>query len=188
WLHMLNEVYVRWNKGESVFAISAERTKDLQWTFNQSTITLGEISDVRRLASIIDKIELPDRFASILVESRILQHVFICDPQRVMVARVDYWIDQCLMDLVHCGDNAASKSRLGNFFLKLVTMTEFLKELVPAVHEFLTKYVHSWNGLEYQEQIFKLLTFLRPGTFDQIYTGFLEPLNKLFVVSTASWK
>ncbi|CAG8558099.1 10282_t:CDS:10, partial [Acaulospora morrowiae] len=106
----------------------------------------------------------------------------------VMVARVDYWIDQCLMDLVHCGDNATSKSRLGNFFLKLVTMTEFLKELVPAVHEFLTKYIHSWNGLEHQEQIFKLLTFLRPGTFDQIYTGFLEPLNKLFVVSTASWK
>ncbi|CAG8439438.1 13145_t:CDS:10 [Acaulospora colombiana] len=188
WIHLLNKVYARWNKGESLFAAPAGKLKNSRWT---GITTLEEISDVKQFAANIDKIEFPDRLASVLVDSRILQDILACDPQKVIVARVNYWIDQYLMYLVHCGDNDRddnARSRFVEFFFKLVAMTEVLKELLPAIHEFMIKYIRSWNGIEHQGQIFSILAFLRPGPFDQISTNFLEPLKKLFAASAASWK
>lgn len=46
----------------------------------------------------------------------------------VTIARISYWLEQCLMDLVYWNDNTAeTKARFNGLLLKLVALTEFMK-------------------------------------------------------------
>ncbi|CAG8686538.1 10586_t:CDS:10, partial [Cetraspora pellucida] len=206
WSQLVNQIQRRWNSDKSSFNMplarptiprTMEKRRKIEHndiptarTYNvtQKSVTIDEMSDIRQLASNIDKVELPNQLASIL-DNRMLQHVIVSNPERVAMARISYWIDQYLMDLVYWSDqNTNTKMRLDCLLNKLVTMTEFMKELLPDVQEFLTKYVYSWDGGEYQELIFRLLTFLRTGPYNQFYEKVLKPLQFLYCDSSASWK
>jgi len=39
--------------------------------------------------------------------------------------------------------------------------------LLPVIQEFLVKYIQTWDGIEHQDAIFKLLSFLRPEPFER---------------------
>ncbi|CAG8810073.1 42974_t:CDS:10, partial [Gigaspora margarita] len=206
WYQLINQVQKRWNNDKSLLHMpltrpmipkTMEKRRKIEHndipstrTYNvtQKSITLEEISDIRQLASNIDKVELPNQLASVL-DHRMLQHVIVSYPERVAIARISYWIDQYLMDTVYWSDqNTTTKMRIGFLLNKLVTMTEFMKELLPVIQEFLMKYIHSWDGREYHELIFRLLTFLRPGPYNQFYENILKPLQSLYDNSSASWK
>ncbi|CAG8433086.1 10715_t:CDS:10 [Diversispora eburnea] len=173
WFLLLNQVYIRWNNDGSLLnpnvtnkrrklEISSSNTISVFNTF-QNTIDINEISDVKHLASIIDKIEFPNHLVSILMEDRILQHILVYDPKEIIILRSNYWIHLCLMESVYLND---CETRLDDLLFKLVTMTEFLKELFPVVQEFMIKYIPSWNGIAHQKQMFKLLAYIRPGSFN----------------------
>ncbi|CAG8623440.1 19181_t:CDS:2, partial [Gigaspora rosea] len=185
WYQLINQVQKRWNNDKSLLHMpltrpmipkTMEKRRKIEHndipstrTYNvtQKSITLEEISDIRQLASNIDKVELPNQLASVL-DHRMLQHVIVSYPERIAIARISYWIDQYLMDTVYWSDqNTTTKMRIDFLLNKLVTMTEFMKELLPVIQEFLMKYIHSWDGREYHELIFRLLTFLRPGPYNR---------------------
>ncbi|CAG8761414.1 5653_t:CDS:10, partial [Racocetra persica] len=206
WSQLINQVQRRWNSDKSLLSLPLarptipkimEKRRKIEHndiptarTYNvtQKSVTLDEMSDIRQLASNIDKIELPNQLASIL-DNRMLQHVIVLNPERVAIARISYWIDQYLMDLVYWSDqNTNTKMRFDCLLNKLITMTEFMKELLPGIQEFLTKYIHSWDGGEYQDLIFRLLTFLRPGPYNQFYEKILKPLQFLYCNSSPGWK
>ncbi|RHZ76457.1 hypothetical protein Glove_197g85 [Diversispora epigaea] len=196
WFLLLNQVYTRWNNDGSLInpnnkwrkldhiEIPSSSAISVFNTF-QNTIDIDEILDVKHLASIINEIEFPNHLVSILMEDRILQHILVCDPKEIIILRANYWIHLCLMESVHLND---CETRLDDLLFKLVTMTEFLKELLPVVQEFMIKYIPSWNGTAHQKQIFKLLSYIRPGSFNQILANFLKPLQNLFKISAANWK
>ncbi|CAI2174606.1 2651_t:CDS:10 [Funneliformis geosporum] len=198
WLQLFNQIQRKWNCDKSlndthltrslIFKSTPKRRKldhievPKAHTFNatQNSITLEEIMNVKLLASNIDKIDLPSQLASVL-ENRMLQHIVVCNPEKVIIARISYWLEQCLMDLVYWNDNTVEIKALFNSLLtKIVALTEFMK--------FLAKYVQTWDGIEHQEAIFKLLSLLRPVPFKQLSNEFLIPLQKLHEKSTPNWK
>ncbi|CAG8706165.1 12887_t:CDS:10 [Dentiscutata erythropus] len=206
WYQLINQVQRRWNNDKSLSHMPltrpmipkmVEKRRKIEHndipttrTYNvtQKSITLNEISDIRQLANNIDKVELPNQLASVL-DHRMLQHVIVSNPERVAIARISYWIDQYLMETVYWSDqNATKKIRIDCLLNKIVTMTEFMKELLPVIQEFLMKYIQSWDGGECHELIFRLLTFLRPGPYNQLYEKILKPLQSLYNNSSASWK
>ncbi|CAG8624185.1 9242_t:CDS:10, partial [Dentiscutata heterogama] len=206
WHQLINQVQRRWNNDKSLSHVSltrqmipkmVEKRRKIEHndipttrTYNvtQKSITLDEISDIRQLANNIDKVELPNQLASVL-DHHLLQHVIVSNPERVAIARISYWIDQYLMETVYWNDqNATKKMRIDCLLNKIVTMTEFMKELLPVIQEFLMKYIQSWDGGEYHELVFRLLTFLRPGPYNQLYEKILKPLQFLYNNSSASWK
>ncbi|GBB86979.1 hypothetical protein RclHR1_13430003 [Rhizophagus clarus] len=204
WFQLFNQIQRRWNYSindtpttrSSSFKQTAKRRKldhveiPKACTFNatRNSITLEEITNIELLASNIDKIDLPSQLASVL-ENRMLQHIVVCNPERVTIARISYWLEQCLMDLVYWNDNTAeTKARLNSLLIKLVALTEFMKEMLPVIQEFLVKYIQTWDGIEHQEAIFKLLSFLRPEPFEQLLKKFFMPLQNLQEKLSPSWK
>ncbi|RGB31764.1 Mis6-domain-containing protein [Rhizophagus diaphanus] len=204
WFHLFNQIQRKWNYNimnnpitrSSSFKPTAKRRKldhveiPKACTFNatRNSITLEEIMNIESLASSIDKIDLPSQLASVL-ENRMLQHIVVCNPEKVTIARISYWLEQCLMELVYWNDNTAeTKARLNSLLIKLVALTEFMKELLPVIQEFLVKYIQTWDGIEHQEAIFKLLSFLRPEPFEQLSEKFFTPLQNLHEKLSSSWK
>lgn len=72
---------------------------------------------------------------------------------------------------------------------------------------FLEKYIGIWNGIDFVDEIFELLTYVRPLAFEGIHTcpdqwyldiliffiidleyNYLKPLYHLFCVSDVMWK
>ncbi|CAB4401169.1 unnamed protein product [Rhizophagus irregularis] len=204
WFQLFNQIQRKWNYNimnnpitrSSSFKPTAKRRKldhveiPKACTFNatRNSITLEEIMNIESLASSIDKIDLPSQLASVL-ENRMLQHIVVCNPEKVTIARISYWLEQCLMELVYWNDNTAeTKARLNSLLMKLVALTEFMKELLPVIQEFLVKYIQTWDGIEHQEAIFKLLSFLRPEPFEQLSEKFFTPLQNLHEKLSSSWK
>ncbi|CAG8462026.1 4858_t:CDS:10 [Funneliformis mosseae] len=146
WFQLFNQIQRKWNCDKSLddtpltrslFLKSTPKRRKLDHievpkarTFNatQNSITLDEIMNVKLLASNIDKIDLPSQLASVL-ENRMLQHIVVCNPEKVTIARISYWLEQCLMELVYWNDNTVETKALFNSLLtKIVALTEFMKQ------------------------------------------------------------
>ncbi|CAG8494308.1 8443_t:CDS:10 [Ambispora gerdemannii] len=154
----------------------------------EKSVTIDDVINFKQLASKIDKLELPNQLASAL-DNRMLQHILICNPERITLTRITNWLSQCLMELTYWSDqDIETKNRLTSLLEKLIVMTEFIKELLPIFEDFLKKFIITWNGEQNQELIFKLLTYIKPQAFNDLYQDFLFPLHRLFYVSSAEWK
>ncbi|KAF9357304.1 hypothetical protein BGX26_003954 [Mortierella sp. AD094] len=56
------------------------------------------------------------------------------------------------------------------------------------MENFLIPYLRVWNGVEYQKEIFTLLTYLRPRGYEELYAHFLKPLHRIFYLMGPVWK
>ncbi|CAG8659270.1 7903_t:CDS:10, partial [Ambispora leptoticha] len=154
----------------------------------KKSATIKDVINFKQLASKIDKLELPDQLASAL-DNRMLQHILICNPERITLMRITNWLSQCLLELTYWSDqNIETKSRLTNLLEKLIVMTEFIKELLPIFEDFLKKFIITWDGEQNRDLIFRLLTYIKPQAFNDLYRDFLFHLHRLFSVSSADWK
>ncbi|KAG0165124.1 hypothetical protein DFQ30_008930 [Apophysomyces sp. BC1015] len=152
------------------------------------TTTVLEIADASELAENIDQLKLPDQMASVL-ENRILQHALVCDPSPSAIARISLWLAQSLLDIVKWSNkNKKSDLLFKDLLQKMVTMTRFTKSHLPVVENFLRDYLKTWNGIEFGKEVFELLTFVKPESFDELYISFLKPLYRLYCVSDVVWK
>ncbi|KAL1923506.1 uncharacterized protein VTP21DRAFT_8486 [Calcarisporiella thermophila] len=157
-------------------------------TYSMKSVGIEEISSFKDLVKNIDKLELPNQLAAVL-DNRLLQHLVICNPERSTVARISNWLGQCLMDICFWNDSTvANRKRLNDLLEKVIQLTDFTKELLPIFEAFLSSYISSWNGLDYQDKIFRLLAHLRPMSSEDMHNRFLDPLCKLFCVSAVDWK
>ena len=96
------------------------------------------------------------------------------------------------------------------YFCPLIVVFTHFQEELPAIETFLATYFRTWNGVDFADQIFALLSMIRPLSFDgsdlcnlfyfMIFfklsflnfpgfsTCYLKPLQKLFFSSSVAWK
>ncbi|KAG0381202.1 hypothetical protein BGX24_006574 [Mortierella sp. AD032] len=111
------------------------------------------------------------------------------DPSHSIVDRISYWLGQELMDLWYWNAKSdATRARLNNILSKIVQVTKMIKDLLPVMENFLVPYLRVWNGVDHQKEIFTLLTYLRPRSYEELFVHFLKPLHRLFYLMGPVWK
>ncbi|KAI7854463.1 Mis6-domain-containing protein [Circinella umbellata] len=157
-------------------------------TLEQYSSTIGDIRDVNQLAQKLDKLALPDQMASVL-DNRLLQHMIACDPRESAVIRLSHWLSHSLNNLLKERNQSISyKNSLKELLQKCITMARLTKAHVPTIETFLENYISKWNGWEFEDEIFELLTFIRPRSFEEINQIYLKPLYRLYYLSNIQWK
>ncbi|KAI7906552.1 Mis6-domain-containing protein [Cokeromyces recurvatus] len=147
-----------------------------------------DIIDITRIANNAENFEIAEQFYAVL-ENRRLQHIFLCDPNDNVIDRLSYWITQKIMDLIRWGNSKDSERQELHELLKmLVKFTRFAKTQLAAIEYILFQYLKTWNGFEFQDEIFELITYIKPGEFRELYQQVLKPLYKLYAVSDVRWK
>ncbi|KAF9282788.1 hypothetical protein BGZ68_005746 [Mortierella alpina] len=100
-----------------------------------------------------------------------------------------YWLGQELMDLWYWREKTeATQVKFAAILSKVVDVTMMIKDLLPVMEYFLMPYLRVWNGVDYQKEIFTLLTYLRPRAYEELYVHFLKPLYGLFYIMGPIWK
>ncbi|KAK2157536.1 hypothetical protein LSH36_189g04025 [Paralvinella palmiformis] len=160
-------------------------SSDLPKSFGQS-VPFSEITSFQLLLQNFDRLELPCQMAAAL-KNRNLQHVLLCYPDPSIPMRLSYWLDHVLCEefLVN---PSKDPSRAEELLQNLITFTEFLKESVPVCENFLVKYLHVWNGVDFRPSVLKLITRFRLHPFKVLSDLVLEPLRKLFLCSSVYCK
>ncbi|ORZ09055.1 Mis6-domain-containing protein [Lobosporangium transversale] len=151
-------------------------------------IPLSQITSLNSLVKHIDTLALPDQLSSVL-SNRVLQHVLCLQPSQSVVERISYWLGQELMDLWYWREKTnATKARFEGILSKVVEITAMIKDLLPIVEQFLMSFLRIWNGEDHQRNIFTLLTYLRPRSYEELHVHFLKPLHRLFYFMGPVWK
>ncbi|KAJ8654243.1 hypothetical protein O0I10_010065 [Lichtheimia ornata] len=151
------------------------------------SVTINQFTDTGGLARMIDRLELPDRMAAVL-NNRLLQHVLICCSDDTSILRISYWLSNTLQSLMRWHYTETSHEYFKDLLVKLITMTRLTRAHLPIVEAFLEKYISSWNGIDFVDEIFELLTYVRPLAFEDLEHNYLRPLYQLFCVSDVTWK
>ncbi|KAI8644470.1 Mis6-domain-containing protein [Parasitella parasitica] len=148
---------------------------------------LGEL-DITLIANDVEKLDLPEQLSSVL-EDRRLQHALLCKRNDVVIDRLSHWLVQKVMDLaLWANEKDVMKSELHEMLRKLVKFTRFTKSQLPVIEHFLFEYLKTWNGFEFEDEVFELITYIKPTNFRNFYNLVLMRLYRLFVVSDAKWK
>ncbi|CEG66414.1 hypothetical protein RMATCC62417_03001 [Rhizopus microsporus] len=160
-----------------------------------------DVQEVLRMAEHIDQFKLSEQLDRML-ENRILQHVIVCRPDSSLISRMGYWLDQKLLYLVRWANpKDIGKTEFKEFLQKLIKLTQFTKAQLPIIEDFLREYLKIWNGYEFQEEVFELVTFLKPNEYQglkklssyilnepDLYKSVLWPLYRLYYISDVHWK
>ncbi|KAG0287595.1 hypothetical protein BGZ96_008489 [Linnemannia gamsii] len=155
---------------------------------DDKALPLSQITSLDSLVGHIDTLALPDQLASVL-SNRLLQHVLCLQPSHSIVDRISYWLGQELMDLWYWSAKSdVTRARLTNILSNVVQVTKMIKDLLPVIENFLVPYLRVWNGVDHQKEIFTLLTFLRPRSYEELFAHFLKPLQRLFYLMGPVWK
>ncbi|KAF9317405.1 hypothetical protein BG003_000791 [Podila horticola] len=155
---------------------------------DDSSIPLSQITSISSLVQHIDTLTLPDQLASIL-SNRLMQHVLTLQPSNSIVERISYWLGQELMDLWYWSDKTdTTRARFGHILSKVVEVTTVTKDLLPVMELFLVPFLKVWNGIDHRKEIFTLVTYLRPRSFEDLYINYLKPLLAIFQLSGPVWK
>ncbi|KAI9320722.1 Mis6-domain-containing protein [Dichotomocladium elegans] len=149
--------------------------------------TISDIHTVVQLAESIDRLELPDQIASIL-GNRLLQHLVICDSNEITLARLNLWLSDTLISLIAPAQRSdVYRKSFQDILSKLIAMARLSRVHFPAVESFLARYISTWNGFDFCDEIFEMLTYIRPLAFEQL-DEFLKALYRLFCISDVKWK
>ncbi|KAF9984961.1 hypothetical protein BGZ75_003502 [Mortierella antarctica] len=110
-------------------------------------------------------------------------------PSHSIVERISYWLGQELMDLWYWREKTeTTQAKFAAILSKVVNVTMMIKDLLPVMEYFLMPYLRVWNGVDYQKEIFTLLTYLRPRAYEELYVHFLKPLHGLYYIMGPIWK
>ncbi|OAD00753.1 hypothetical protein MUCCIDRAFT_85107 [Mucor lusitanicus CBS 277.49] len=144
--------------------------------------------DITRIANNVENLDLAEQL-SVVLENRKLQHLLLCKRDDVVIERLSYWIVQKIMDLLRWGNEEdVMKSELHDMLKSLVRFTRFTKSQLPVIEYFLFEYLKTWNGFEFEDEVFELITYIKPTDYKDFYTSVLMRLYRLFLVSDVHWK
>ncbi|KAI8342560.1 Mis6-domain-containing protein [Chlamydoabsidia padenii] len=131
---------------------------------------------------------IPEQILSIL-DNRMMQHVLVCDTNDTVMPRICDVLAQQLMDLLYWGrQTTESDGLLKNLLYKILQLARFAKAHIPVIETFLERYLQSWNGIDFTEEIFELLTYIKPNSYQVLFECYLKPLYQLYCVSDVRWK
>lgn len=144
--------------------------------------------DILRIYDNIQELHYSDQLQAVL-DDREIQHLLVCNPDEIAIARLSYWIGHKILYLIRWNNsNDVGKFELKELLEKLLKFTHFAKSQLPVVQAFLREYLRIWNGIDFQDIIFDLITYVNPSDFSDIYQSILLPLYKRYYVHDVTWK
>ncbi|KAJ8303826.1 hypothetical protein KUTeg_018619 [Tegillarca granosa] len=147
-----------------------------------------QIGDFQQLLDKVDRIEFPSQIGAVL-RCPVLQHLMSYSGDKVTTCRFSYWIQATLSDeILDHSTNTEDIQRNEKFLDQLIRFMDFIQEGVPVVEQFLSRFLHTWNGFDYRPQVFRLITRCRLQSFNKLNDTILEPLRKLFFCSSVYFK
>lgn len=155
---------------------------------DNKALPVSQVTSLDSLVAHIDNLTLPDQVSSVL-SNRVLQHVLCLQASKSIVERISYWLGQELMDLWYWREKTdVVRTRFATILKKVADVTTTIKDLLPVMEHFLIPYLRVWNGVDHQKEIFSLLTYLRPRSYEELFVNFLKPLYGLFYLMNPIWK
>ncbi|CAO3599492.1 unnamed protein product [Absidia cylindrospora] len=150
--------------------------------------SLNAVIDPAELLTYVDQESIPKLISGFL-SNRMMQHIIICKPNDVVIPRMCDILAQRLMDLLYWNKQTPkSLALLKDLLGRVLELARLSKAHIPVVETFLERYLKSWNGFDCVDEIFELLTYIKPSSFPDIFESFLKPLNRLYCVSDVQWK
>ncbi|KAI7869101.1 Mis6-domain-containing protein [Mucor mucedo] len=124
-----------------------------------------------------------------LLEDRQMQHLLVCTVDEGMLVRLGYWLGNELSVALRFNNSKdKGKSELKELLQKLLALTNFSKAQLPVIQSFLKIYLQSWNGVEFSDEIFGLIAFVKPNDYEELYHDILLPLYRKYSLMNVTWK
>eukprot|EP01122_Echinamoeba_exundans_P007387 TRINITY_DN2263_c0_g2_i2.p1 TRINITY_DN2263_c0_g2~~TRINITY_DN2263_c0_g2_i2.p1 ORF type:complete len:846 (-),score=118.11 TRINITY_DN2263_c0_g2_i2:1033-3570(-) len=141
-----------------------------------------------------DSTEESIRKIASVVDSRWLQHWLMLDANETAVQRITQW-SQSLLDSLFktpSADLMANPALLDaeqrHALQALGVLSETLLESPPSVLSFLRDFLRSWNGKSHFPEIMRLVRWLPPLPWEDLYRSILRPLGKVFFTLPSDFK
>ncbi|KAG2192050.1 hypothetical protein INT47_012299, partial [Mucor saturninus] len=124
-----------------------------------------------------------------LLEDRQMQHLLVCTVDEGMLLRLGYWLgNEISVALRFNNSKDKGKSELKELLQKLLALTNFSRAQLPVIQSFLKIYLQSWNGVEFSDEIFGLIAFVKPNDYEELYHDILLPLYRKYSLMNVTWK
>ncbi|KAI8888946.1 hypothetical protein K501DRAFT_329558 [Backusella circina FSU 941] len=118
-----------------------------------------------------------------------LNHVLALNPDALLFQNTSSVIAYNISGrLASIRDLKEREEALKKQFDELLHFARFHKHHLLGVDLFLLKYIGHWNGYDYEDEVFEMITYINPIGYDDLFKYYLVPLYRLFVVSKISWK
>ena len=173
-------------------------------------LSVQDLTSLEDLAQNVDRLEFPNQLAAVL-DNRMLQHLLSCQAESTVhflffffllsiflkcfvlsestILRLGHWVSQTLLELCFRSDQSTEvKRQITQLLDQAIAFSRFMQEELPTMETFLITFLRTWNGVDFADQIFALLSMMRPLRFDEFCTFCLKPLQRLFFSSSVSWK
>ncbi|KAI8146316.1 Mis6-domain-containing protein [Fennellomyces sp. T-0311] len=151
-------------------------------------VVIRDVGNVTELAQSLDNLQLPDQMAAVL-DNRLLQFMIACDPDETTIARISSWMEQVLNSLLRRRNGSPKMRQMFKEMLqKCIKMAHITKAHLPLIEKFLREYLKTWDGWENKDEIFELITFIKPASYAEINDAFLKPLYRIYSYSDVEWK
>lgn len=153
----------------------------------EKKISSEQPSSFKDLLNSIDIVEFPSQVACVL-NSPLLQHALSCNPEFVVLQRLNFWLNHSLCEEFFTGSEAYTDASSMLLLQKLENFTCFIQESIPALEAFLVQYLFTWNGKDFRPLLLKLIAQLSLWPFQRFNDLILEHLRKLFFSSSVYTK
>ncbi|KAK1995855.1 Mis6-domain-containing protein [Colletotrichum falcatum] len=140
----------------------------------ENSVTLEEIDSADRLAQTIEKVELPNQLAAVLVDP-LLQKFIALKNDHVASKRVVHWIDAALEDVLN---GNADEKLFKETMEVLADYVSRVKETPSVLLNFFAKLFTTWNGVDARDPIMSILHYAPLMAFKDLYDFIFKPLEK----------
>ncbi|KAI5803123.1 Mis6-domain-containing protein [Geopyxis carbonaria] len=148
----------------------------------ETSVTLEEVKDANDFVEKLDRLELPNQMAAILQDG-LLQKLLALRPSVAASERINNWLAAALEDelrIYHSTIPGAS-ARRDALLLNIVQYTRSTRTLLPAIEDFLKKFLQKWDGKSSADSVLELVCFLPLREFKEIHAEFLEPIERALI-------
>ncbi|GAB6029989.1 hypothetical protein CHUAL_005681 [Chamberlinius hualienensis] len=155
---------------------------------DKKAIPMNGISSFKELLSVIDRVQLP---AQTLIALRypVVQNLVSCFRNKEYVVRFNYNLRMILYSDFGTETNVIEVKAAQMILSKLIQFSQYLQEGIPVVAEFLAGYLNfEWNGIDFAENIFKIITWTRLMRFEELQQNFLLRLKGLYYSYKVNYK
>lgn len=161
--------------------LTVKLSSRLMAMLEEKPLPFVQIQNIETLLKNPDRVELPSQMGAAL-RSPLLQCFMSYNADPLMTSRFSYWIQDTLCEkLLYSTQTPAYFPEIESILKKLIQFTEFIQEGIPVVDKVLFRYLQIWNGLDFRQEIFRLVSRCRLYPFSVLNENILEPLRKLFV-------
>ncbi|OWF49678.1 centromere protein I-like [Mizuhopecten yessoensis] len=162
--------------------------EEILTALENNKVPFVQITDFKCILENVERIEFPSQIGSVL-RSQLGQHMMSYTRDQTATTRFSYWLQATLTDeILDNSWNAVDTEITKALLVKLIDFTDFLQEGLPAVDHFLSRFLSTWNGLDFRSEILQLVARCRICTFGELNDNILEPLRKLFCCSSVYFK